>query len=250
MGLAFPTPAMVIAGAMLYYHSLMAQRYLAEEGARYAQILADQILGASQRFLRLGSIDAVQEMIEETGSTRSVIQIALVGSDRRIIASNRHDWIGADDGIISEPAYPEVSDAARATFQAQHRLLDGGKHLILVSPLLVQGANPILSNSRGTLYLKIDQERKLYEIYNAILRRGMVSALGILIVSLFLLFWVRANLARPILAVASFLRGFAAWAVHDAPPARGSKGAAQLMADDPGVVRGPMGQQSGLLASY
>jgi PAS domain S-box-containing protein len=248
MGIAFTIPAMVIAGAMLYYHSLMAQRYLTDEGARYAQILADQILGASQRFLRLGSIDAVQEMIEETGSTRSVIEIALI-SDRRIIASNRHDWIGAGDDVIPEPAYPAVAEAARSSFQAQHRLLDDGKHLILVSPLLVQGANPILSNSRGMLYLKIDQERKLYEIYSAILRRGLVSALGILIISLFLLFWVRANLARPILAVAAFLRGFAAGNAQAAPPVRGTKEVAQLVEDVRRVVRDLMDKQSALLAS-
>ncbi len=249
MGLAFTIPAMLVAFVLLYYHSLVAQKYLSEEGVRYAEILADQILSASQRFLRLGSVAAVQEMIEDTGSTRSVMQIALVGSDGKVIASNRRDWIGQDDAVIPEPAYAEVSTAARATFQTQHRLVDGGKRLILVSPLLVQGTTPILFNSRGTLYLKIDQERKLHEIYNTILTRGAVSALGILVISLFLLFWVRAILARPILSVASFLRAFAADSTETPPPVRGTKEVAQLIEDVRRMVRELKEKQAALLAS-
>ena len=249
MGLAFTIPAMLIAGLLLYYHSLVAQEYLSEEGVRYAQILADQILSASQRFLRLGSIAAVQEMIEDTGSTRSVVHVALVGSDGRVIASNRRDWIGQEDSIIPEPAYGEVATAARATFQTQHRLIDGGKRLILVSPLLVQGADSILWNSRGTLYLKIDQERKLHEIYATILKRGLVSAMGILTISLFLLVWVRAILARPILSVASFLRDFAAGSAEAPPPIRGTLEVAQLIEDVGRMVRELKEKQAALAAS-
>ena len=249
MGLAFTIPATLIAGLLLFYHSLVAQQYLAEEGVRYAQILADQMLSASQRFLRLGSVAAVQEMIEDTGSTRSVMYVALVGSNGKIIASNRRDWIGQDDAVIPDPIYPEVATAARATFQTQHRLIEGGKRLVLVSPLLVQGANPILWNSRGILYLKIDQERKLHEIYRTILTRGAVSALGILAVSLFLLFWVRAILARPILTVAAFLRGFAAGSPEPPPPVRGTKEVAQLIQDVGRMVRDLKEQQEALAAS-
>ncbi len=249
MGLAFTIPATLIAGLLLFYHSLVAQQYLSEEGVRYAQILADQMLSASQRFLRLGSVAAVQEMIEDTGSTRSVMHVALVGSDGKIIASNRRDWIGQDDAVIPDPAYLEVATAARATFQTQHRLIDDGKRLVLVSPLLVQGASPILWNSRGILYLKIDQERKLHEIYTAILKRGAVSALGILVVSLFLLFWVRAILARPILDVAAFLRGFAAGSTAPPPPVRGTREVAQLIQDVERMVRDLKEKQEALAAS-
>ena len=85
MGIAFTIPAMLIAGMLLYYHSLVAQSYLTDEGVRYGDILADQLLSASQRFLRIGSVAAVQEMIEDTGSQRSVVHIALVGSDGKEI---------------------------------------------------------------------------------------------------------------------------------------------------------------------
>ena len=73
MGLAFVVTAMGIAGGLLYYHSMEARQFLADEGVRYGDMLADQLLSASQRFLRLGSRSAVQEVIEETGSKRSVI---------------------------------------------------------------------------------------------------------------------------------------------------------------------------------
>jgi PAS domain S-box-containing protein len=249
MGLAFTIPATIIAGLLLYYHSMVAQTYLADEGARYGDILADQLLSASQRFLRIGSVAAVQEMIEDTGSKRSVVNIALVGSDGRVIASNRREWIGQGDAVISDPAYAEVAAAARATFQTQRRLVEGGKRVVVVSPLLIQGANPILFNSRGILYLKVDQERKMHEVYATILRRGMVSALGILVVSLFLLFWVRAILAEPILRVARFLRGFAAGSTEVPPPVRGTREVAELIADVGRMVRDLRDKQAALLAS-
>jgi PAS domain S-box-containing protein len=249
MGLAFTIPAMLIAGLLLFYHSLVAQTFLAEEGARYGDILADQLLGASQRFLRLGSVAAVQEMIEDTGSNRSVVHVALIGNDGRVIGANRRDWIGLEESVIADPDYPAVAREARASFRAQHRLVDGGKRMILVAPLLVQGANPILSGSRGILYMKIDQERKLREIYGAILRRGTVSALGILVVSLFLLWWVRAILARPILSVASFLRGFAGGGVEEAPRVGGPREVAQLVEDVGRMVRDLRDKRAALEAS-
>ncbi|PYS95454.1 MAG: hypothetical protein DMF50_08770 [Acidobacteria bacterium] len=249
MGIAFTIPAMLIAGMLLYYHSLVAQSYLTDEGVRYGDILADQLLSASQRFLRIGSVAAVQEMIEDTGSQRSVVHIALVGSDGKVIASNKREWIGQDSSVISEPTYRPVEEAARATLQTQHRLVDGGKRMILVSPLLIQGSNPILFDSRGTLYLKIDQERKLHEIYTTILRRGMVSAFGILLMSLFLLLWVRAILARPILSVASFLRGFAAGTQQVPPNVGGPREVAQLIQDLGRMVRDLKEKQAALAAS-
>ena len=237
MGLAFTIPAMLIAGLLLFYHSLVAQQFLADEGARYGDILADQLLGASQRFLRLGSVAAVQEMIEDTGSNRSVVHVALIGNDGRVIGANRRNWIGEEESVITDPAFPGAAAEARLTFRTQHRLVDGGKRMILVAPLLVQGADPILSGSRGILYIKVDQERKLRQIYGAILKRGSVSALGILLVSLFLLLWVREILARPILGVASFLRGFAAGSAEPAPRVAGTREVAQLVEDVGRMVR-------------
>jgi PAS domain S-box-containing protein len=237
MGLAFTIPAMLMAGVLLFYHSMVAQKYLADEGVYYSEILADQILSASQRFLRLGSRAAIQEMIEDTGSKRSVEHLALIGSDGRIIASNRREWIGQPDTVIPEPTYREVTERARATFQTQHQLVDGGNRIVLVSPLLVQGDNTILWNSRGTLYLKVDHEEKLREIYEAILRRGTASAIGILTVSLFLLLWVRAILARPILRVAAFLRRFAAGGTEAPPKVEGPQEVAELIEDVERMVR-------------
>jgi len=101
-------------------------------------------------FLRLGSLSAVQEMIEETGSRRSVLAVALIGKDGRVIASNKRDWIGGDESVIPDPDFTAVAAAARATAQAQHRLVDGGTRLILVSPLLLEGVNPKLSNLGGS----------------------------------------------------------------------------------------------------
>jgi PAS domain S-box-containing protein len=249
MGLAFTIPAMLIAGFLLFYHSLVAQRFLAEEGVRYGDILADQLLSASQRFLRFGSVAAVQEMIEDTGSKRSVLYVALVGSDGTVIASNKRDWIGRGESVIPDPAYAEVAAAARATFQTQHRLEDDGTRVILVSPLLVQGASPILWNSRGILYLKVDQARKLREIYAAIIKRGAVSALGILVISLFLLIWVRAILAQPILRVAAFVRAFAAGSAEALPRVGGTREVAQLTDDVGRMVRELQDKQSALAAS-
>jgi PAS domain S-box-containing protein len=231
MGLAFTIPALAIAGVLLAYNARAARAYVAAEGVRYGEILIDQLLSASQRFLRLGSAAAVQEMIEDTGSQRSVMHVALIGSDGRVIASNRRDWIHEDEAIIPGDDFRAVARAARDTLQPQNRLVDGGRRIILVSPLLLQGVNPILTGSRGILYLQVNQERKLREIDAAILRRSTISALGIVLFSLLLLAWVRAILARPILRVAGFLRDFAAGSPEPLPPLRGTREIAQLVDD-------------------
>jgi PAS domain S-box-containing protein len=248
MGLAFTLPAMLMAGFLLFYHSMAARQFLADEGVRYGDMLADQLLSASQRFLRLGSLAAVQEMIEETGSKRSVLAVALIGRDGKIIASNRRDWIGGDESIIPDPDFAELAAAARATAQAQHRLVDDGTRMMLASPLLLEGVNPSLSNLGGVLYLKIDQRRQLYEIYAAIVKRGMVSALGILVVSLILLLWVQSHLARPLLRVASFVRDFAAGVSGPAPPSAGTREVAQLT-DDVARMAGDLAEKQAALAA-
>lgn len=231
MGLAFTIPALLSAGVLLGYNAHAARGYVAEEGVRYGEILSDQLLTASQRFLRLGSVAAVQEMIEDTGSQRSVVHVALIDSDGKVIASNRREWIHQPEGVLAEPSFRDVARTARDTLQPQHRLVDGGRRIVMVSPLLLQGINPILTGSRGLIYLKVDQERKLLEIDRAILRRGTISMLGILLFSLLLLAWVRAILARPILRVAAFLRDFAAGAAETLPPLRGTREIAQLVDD-------------------
>jgi len=248
MGLAFTLPAMLMAGFLLFYHSMGARQFLADEGVRYGDMLADQLLSASQRFLRLGSLAAVQEMIEETGSKRSVLAVALIGRDGKIIASNRRDWIGGDESIIPDPDFAELVAAARATAQAQHRLVDGGTRMMLASPLLLEGVNPSLSNLGGVLYLKIDQRRQLHEIYAAIVKRGIVSALGILVVSLILLLWVRSHLARPLLRVASFVRDFAAGVSGPAPPSAGTREVAQLT-DDVARMAGDLAEKQAALSA-
>jgi len=229
MGLAFTATATLVAGFLLCYHSIGARRFLAAEGVRYGDMLSDQLLSASQRFLRLGSPSAVQEMIEETGSRRSVLAIALIGKDGRIIASSRRDWIGGDETAIADPDFSEAARAARATARPQHRLVDGGRRLILVSPLLLEGVNASLSNLGCLLYLKVDQERQLYAIYASIVERGLVSAAGILFLSLVLLLWVRAHLARPLLRVAAFVRELAAGTPGPAPRGDGPLEVAELI---------------------
>jgi len=249
MGLAFTVPAMLIAGMLLFYHSMGARRFMADEGVRYGDMLADQLLSASQRFLRLGSLSAVQEMIEETGSRRSVLAVALIGKDGRVIASNKRDWIGGDESVIPDPDFTAVAAAARATAQAQHRLVDGGTRLILVSPLVLEGVNPKLSNLGGLLYLKVDQQKQLYAIYASILERGMVSALGILLVSLILLFWVRVHLAQPLLRVAAFVREIAAGSTGAPPRAAGTREVAELTEDVARMAADLEGKQAALAAS-
>src|SRR2546425_2802625 len=103
MGLAFTLPAMLISGLVLFYHSLGARRFLADEGVRYGDMLADQLLSASQRFLRLGSLSAVQEMIEETGSKRSVLAVALIGQDGKVPAHKKRDWVRRAPAALPEP---------------------------------------------------------------------------------------------------------------------------------------------------
>ena len=249
MGLAFTLPAMLISGLVLFYHSLGARRFLADEGVRYGDMLADQLLSASQRFLRLGSLSAVQEMIEETGSKRSVLAVALIGKDGKIIASNKRDWIGRDESVVPDPDFTAIAAAARATARVQHRLVDDGERMILASPLLLESVNPNLSNLGGLLYLKIDQQRQLHEIYAAILKRGMVSALGLLLVSLGLLLWVQAHLARPLLRIASFVRNFAAGASGPAPRIAGPREVAQLTEDVTRMIGDLEEKQAALAAS-
>src|SRR2546425_304696 len=183
MGLAFTLPAMLISGLVLFYHSLGARQFLADEGVRYGDMLADQLLSASQRFLRLGSLSAVQEMIEETGGKRSVLAVALIGKDGKIVASNKRDWIGRDESVVPDPDFAAIAVAARATARVQHRLVDDGERMILASPLLLESVNPNLSNLGGLLYLKIDPQRQLPEIYAQIPKRGIGSALGVLLVT-------------------------------------------------------------------
>lgn len=232
MGLAFTVPAALIAALLVGDHYLLARRYLTEEGTRYGEILAAPILSASQRFLREGQVAAVQEMVETTGSHRTVQEIALVGGDGTVIASNRREWIGRGDEVIVEPAYHQAAAAARVKTVPEHRRVDGGRRLVLVSPVLFQGTSPILSGGeRGVLYLKIDHERRMNEVVSSILGRGALSAGGLIAVSLFLLLWVRMIMTRPILAVAARVRAIPAGGETPALQASGPLELAQL-ADD------------------
>ena len=248
MGLAFILPAMLVAGLLLFYHSMGARQFLADEGVHYGDMLAGQLLSASQRFLRLESLAAVQEMIEETGSKRSVLAVALIGKDGKVIASNKRDWIGGDESVIPDPDFAAIAAAARATALTQHRLVDDGKRLILVSPLLLEGVNPNLYNLGGLLYLRINQQQQLYAIYAGILKRGMVSALGILLVSLILLLWVQTHLARPLLKIAAFVRDFAAGVPGSPPRVAGTREVAQLT-EDIGRMAGDLEEKQAALAA-
>ncbi|MDO8506360.1 MAG: hypothetical protein Q7S41_01995, partial [Candidatus Limnocylindria bacterium] len=106
-------PVATEAGLLLFYHSMGAREFLADEGVRYGDMLADQLLSASQRFMRLGSPAAVQEVIEETGSKRSVVYVALIGKDGRVIAASKRDWIGHDATIIPDPDFTAIAATAR-----------------------------------------------------------------------------------------------------------------------------------------
>jgi len=250
MGLAFTVPAALIAALLVGDHYLLARRYLTEEGARYGEILAAPILSASQRFLREGQIGAVQEMIETTGGHRTVRDIALVGGDGRVIASNRRDWIGRADDVITEPAYHEAAGMARTSFQPQHRRVDDGRRIVLVSPVLVQGAVPILAGGdRGVLYLKIDHERRMHAVVSSILARGALSGLGLIAVSLFLLLWVRGILTRPILEVAARVRAIPDGGERPALRAAGPREVVELSADVDRMARDLGAKEKALLAS-
>jgi signal transduction histidine kinase/ActR/RegA family two-component response regulator len=250
MGLAFTVPAALIAALLVGDHYLFARRYLTEEGTRYGEILAAPILSASQRFLREGQVAAVQEMVETTGSHRTVQEIALVGGDGTVIASNRRDWIGRSDEVIAEPAYHEASAAARARTAAEHRRVDGGRSLVLVSPVLFQGTSPILSGGdRGVLYLKIDYERRMNQIVASILWRGALSAGGMIAVSLFLLLWVRMILTRPILEVAAHVRAIPAGGARPALVPSGPRELSQLAADVDRMARDLEANRNALRAS-
>jgi len=250
MGLAFTVPAALIAALLVGDHYLLARHYLTEEGVRYGEILAAPILSASQRFLREGQIGAVQEMIETTGSQRTVRDIALVGGDGRVIASNRRDWIGRADDVIAEPAYHEAAGMAGETFRPQHRRLDGGRRIVLVSPVLFQGAVPILTGGdRGVLYLKFDHERRMHAVVSSILARGALSGLGLIAVSLFLLLWVRGILTRPILEIAARVRAIPEGGERPALRAAGPRELVQLIADVDRMARDLGAKEKALLAS-
>jgi len=250
MGLAFTVPAALIAVLLVGDHYLLARRYLTEEGVRYGEILAAPILSASQRFLREGQIGAVQEMIESTGGHRTVWEIALVGGDGRVIASNRREWIGHADDVIAESAYHEAAATARTSFRPQHRQLDGGRRIVLVSPVLFQGNVSILAGGdRGVLYLKFDHERRMHAVVSAILTRGALSGLGLIAVSLFLLLWVRGILTRPILEVAARVRAIPAGGERPALRAAGPRELVQLITDVDRMARDLGAKEQALLAS-
>jgi signal transduction histidine kinase/CheY-like chemotaxis protein len=213
MGLAFTIPAAVIAGLLLLYHYDMAQRYLSEEGARYGQVLADPIVGASQRFLRDGSIESIQSLMEDAGRNTTIGDIALLGAAGQVIASNHPEWIGRGSEALEVPGFERSAEEALRTGSMQHRLCDRGAHLVLLAPVSPAGA--------GLLYMKIDQEQRLRQISSAIVKRGVASAIGILAVSLLLYLWVRAILARPMLEIATFVRTLAAGGTGAPPRSRG-----------------------------
>lgn len=225
MGLAFTIPAALIAGLLLLYHYDMAQTYLSEEGARYGRVLADPILGASRRSLREGSIPVLQQMMEDAGRNATIGDIALLGPDGRVVASNHEVWVGREAADLQIPGYQRAVEEAVRTGVTQHRLADRGAHLILLAPVApAEGASmeadPRVS-AGGILYMKIDQERRLRQISSGILKRGVVSAFGIVAVSLLLYVWVRAILARPMLEIAAFVRALAKGETGAAPRSRG-----------------------------
>jgi hypothetical protein len=165
MGLAFTIPAALIAGLLLLYHYDMAQRYLSEEGARYGQVLADPILGASRRYLREGSIPAIQQMMEDAGRNATIGDIALFDNDGRVVASNHPDWQDRVRAELNIPGYEQDAREARRTGLMQHRLCDRGAHLVLLAAIAP-------APDAGILYMKIDQQQRLREISSGILKRG------------------------------------------------------------------------------
>jgi len=214
MGLAFTIPAALIAGLLLLYHYDMAQRYLSEEGARYGQVLADPILGASRRYLREGSIPAIQQMMEDAGRNATIGDIALFDNDGRVVASNHPDWQDRVRAELNIPGYEQDAREARRTGLMQHRLCDRGAHLVLLAAIAP-------APDAGILYMKIDQQQRLREISSGILKRGLASAFGIVAVSLLLFVWVRAILARPMLEIAAFVRALASGEAAAPPRSRG-----------------------------
>jgi len=214
MGLAFTIPAALIAGLLLLYHYDMAQRYLSEEGARYGQVLADPILGASRRYLREGSIPAIQQLMEDAGRNATIGDIALFDGEGRVVASNHPDWQDRVRAELNIPGYERDADEARRTGLMQHRLVDRGAHLVLLAAIAQ-------APDAGVLYMKIDQQQRLREISSGILKRGLASAFGIVAVSLLLFVWVRAILARPMLEIAAFVRALASGEAGAPPRSRG-----------------------------
>jgi signal transduction histidine kinase/CheY-like chemotaxis protein len=253
VGLAFTLPAMLIAGLLLSIHYAMAQRYLAEEGARYGEVVAEPILSAAQRFIRQGSLADLQAMIEDTAANRTVVEVALIGADGRVIASSRRGWIGRDDKVIGDPGYTDAATAARRSLTTQNRLGRGGAHQLLVAPLLLgvpgpaAGAGGVIL-AEGLLYVKFDQEARLHEIAAGILKRGLVSAVVILAFSLALLVWVRAILTRPILNVAAYLRDLSAGHAGRPPRPRGPLEVRQLIEDIERLADSLEAQEKNLLA--
>jgi signal transduction histidine kinase/ActR/RegA family two-component response regulator len=265
MGLAFTIPAAVIAGLLLLYHYDMAHHYLSEEGARYGQVLADPILGASERFLREGSMADLQEMMEDTGRNATIGDIALFGADGHVLASNHSDWIGHAPGDLRLAGYERAADEARRTGLLQYRPCDRGAHLVLVAavtpaaanaassvvPCPVPEASAVSAASGGILYMKIDQEQRLRTISAGILKRGVASAIGILAVSLLLFIGVQAILARPMLEIAAYVRALASGETGAQPPrSRGPLEVERLREDILGLAENLEAKQQALEASH
>jgi signal transduction histidine kinase/CheY-like chemotaxis protein len=223
MGLAFTIPAALIAGLLLLYHYDMAQRYLSEEGARYGQVLADPILGASRRYLREGSIPAIRQLMEDAGRNATIGDIVLFDGDGRVVASNHAAWQGRVRAELNIPGFDKDAEEALRTGTMQHRPADHGAHLVLIAAIASPTGEraPDAAADRGILYMKIDQAQRLREISAGILKRGLASAFGIVAVSLLLFVWVRAILARPMLEIAAYVKSLAAGGQGAPPRSRG-----------------------------
>jgi signal transduction histidine kinase/ActR/RegA family two-component response regulator len=265
MGLAFTIPSAVIAGLLLLYHYDMAHRYLSEEGARYGQVLADPLLGASKRLLREGSMADLQGMMEDAGRNATIGDIALFGADGHVIASNHADWIGRAPEDLKLAGYERAAEEARRTGLLQHRPCDRGAHLVLVAaitpatanatssvvPCPIPEASAVAAVSEGILYMKIDQAQRLRTISAGIVKRGVASAIGILAVSLLLFIGVRAILARPMLEIAAYVRALASGATGVQPPrSRGPLEVERLREDILGLADNLEAKQRALEASH
>jgi len=214
---AVTVPAALIAVVLIHDQASAAARQMKEEGLRTGRLLTGSLLSAVPGLLGLESTDAVQEMLDAVGRDRTEEQLAVIGADGTIIASNRHDWIGRQEGAIDEPEYLRLAYTARSIRQPQESGTEGWRS-ILVSPIRGPGSGTMMAAGSGAvLYVGIDHKQRLDALAASTVKRGSFAALVVIVLGLCAWQGTGALLARPAREMASYLRA-AAIEVPACPP--------------------------------
>jgi signal transduction histidine kinase/ActR/RegA family two-component response regulator len=195
MATAVSVSAALFAFVLIYDHAQAARRQVQDAGLRQGRFLATALVSASERLSSPGTIDAVQEMLD-------------VGADGKVLASNRHDWIGRDESVMDDKEYRRLAYTARSTRQRQEDGAEGRSILV----------TPMETHTGGLLYVRIDDGQRLEALSSSALKRAILSAFVAMALGLCAWQWTAAVLARPAREMATYLRAAAGDGAGPPPP--------------------------------